>query len=111
MTETDVWFHLTQVEFRVSGTVHRNGDQAWILRLAGCRIYEMYVPAELDVVELRIRFEEVSHVQQGDLTHHRTVELSHLNHWTFLLPQRRRRRHVCVGLHLRYDIDRRQFKT
>lgn len=84
MPETDVWLHVAQVESHVSSTVHRDADEAWIFRLAGCRIYEMHMSTELDVVYLLIGFEEVSHVQQGDLTHHRSIELRDLGCCTFL---------------------------
>jgi len=39
-----------EVEFGIFGTIHSDADQAWILRMAGSRVDEMYVPAELDIL-------------------------------------------------------------
>ena len=54
MTQTDGWCHVPEIELDVLGAIHCNADQAWILRLAGSGVDEMYVPAELDVLQQRI---------------------------------------------------------
>ena len=79
--------------------------------MAGSRVDEMYVPAELNIFQLWVGFEEVSHVQQRDLADNRSVQLLDLGCGTFLLAQCRRRSHIRVGLHRWYDIEGRQLET
>ena len=90
VTQTDVWLHVPQIEPVVLGAIYRDADQAWIFPVAGGRVYEMYVPAKLNVFQLWVGFEKVTHIQQSHLADNGSVQLLDLGCGTFLLAQRRR---------------------
>src|SRR4249920_192034 len=106
MTQTGGWCHVPEIELDVLGTIHCDADQARIFRVTSGGVYEMYVPAQLDVFEQRVWLEQISHVQQGDLADHRSVQLLDLGYGPFLLATGPSRGHICVGLHRRDDSKR-----
>ncbi|WP_222595701.1 hypothetical protein, partial [Pseudonocardia asaccharolytica] len=70
----------------------------------------MYVPSELDVLQVRVGFEEIAHVEKRDLTHDRLVKTSELRVRSPLLPQFARRADERVVRDRRHDVDGRQFE-
>lgn len=102
---------VAEVEAGVSVAVDGESDEAREVTLPSGRVDRVDVPAQLDVLQRGIGFQQVAHVEQRDLADNREVELLDIGRRTLLLPNLASRADVEVTHGGRDYLDGGQFES